>query len=76
MPTREEWAVIGLLLGAVAVVGIAVLVLRKKASPQRIQLKKVGEGRVVLHNLEEREVVRDREGNLKKIIIHRKVYYQ
>jgi len=73
MPTREEWVVIGLLLGAVAVVGIAVLVLRKKPSPQRIQLKKVSEGRVVLRNLERVKLIRDREGNLSEMEIHREV---
>jgi len=73
MPTREEWAIIGLILGAVAVVGIAVWVLRKKTSPQRIQLRKVGESKVVLRNLERRKVIRDREGNIQEIIIEREV---
>ena len=64
---------IGLVLGAVAVVGVAVWVLRKKTNPQRLQLKKVSEGRVVFKNLEEREIIRDRDGNIKKIVIHREL---
>lgn len=73
MPTRDAWIVIGLVLGAVAVVGVAVWVLRKKTNPQRLQLKKVSEGRVVFKNLEEREIIRDRDGNIKKIVIHREL---
>jgi len=73
MPTKEDWIAVGLILGAVAVVGIAFYVLsRKKASAQRIQLKRV-RPRVVLRNLERREYLRDREGNLKAIVIHREV---
>jgi len=73
MPSRDEWIVIGLILGAAAVIGIGILVLRKKASPQRLQLKRVGEGKVVLRNLERVKVERDREGNLKELVIHREV---
>jgi len=73
MPTRDEWIAIGLLLGAVAVVGIAVLVLRKKPSAQRIQLKRISEKRVVLRNLERVKVERDRDGNLSELVIHREV---
>jgi hypothetical protein len=68
MPSRDEWIVIGLVLGALAIVGIGIFVLRKKSSPQRLQLK-----RVVLRNEERVEMHRDREGNLKELVIHREV---
>ena len=73
MPSRDDWIIIGLVLGVVAVIGVTVWVLRKKASPQRLQLKRLSEPKVVMRNLEEREIIRDREGNLKKIVIHREV---
>jgi len=73
MPTRDEWIAIGLLLGAIAVVGIGIFVLRKKASPQRIQLRRVSEPKIVYQNIERRVIERDREGNLKAIVIHRQV---
>ena len=68
MPSRDDWIVIGLVLGALAVLGVTVWVLRKKSSPQRLQLK-----RVVLRNEERVKVERDREGNLKELVIHREV---
>jgi len=72
MPGREDWVVAGLLIGAVAFLGVVVYLSRKKAG-QRIALKKIGEKRIVLRNLERVEMVRDREGNLKEMIIHREV---
>ena len=68
MPSRDDWIVIGLVLGALAIVGIGIFVLRKKASPQRLQLK-----RVVLRNEERVKIERDREGNLSELVIHREV---
>mgnify|MGYP001616691424 CR=1 FL=1 len=73
MPSRDEWIVIGLVLGALAIVGVGIFVLKKKSSPQRIQLKKIGEGRVVLRNLETTKVIRDREGNIISLEVHREV---
>ena len=73
MPSRDDWIVIGLILGAVAILGIGIFVLRKKSSPQRIQLRKVSEGRVVLRNEERVKLIRDREGNLSEMVIHREV---
>jgi len=71
MPTRDEWAVIGLILGAVAVVGVAVWVLsRKKASPRRLGLKKIS-GKTTYSNIEEYEIFEDRPGVI-KVRIHRK----
>lgn len=72
MPSRDEWIVIGLVLGALAIVGIGIFVLRKKASPQRLQLKRV-QPQVMFSNLERRKVIRDREGNIKEVIIIREV---
>jgi len=72
MPSKEDWVAIGLILGAVVVVGVAVLVLRKKSSPKRIQLKRV-QPQVVFKNLERRKIIRDRDGNIKEIEIHREV---
>lgn len=71
MPSRDEWIVIGLVLGALAIVGIGIFVLKKK-SPQRIQLKRV-QPQVMFSNLERRKVIRDREGNIKEVIIIREV---
>jgi len=68
MPSREDWIVIGLVLGALALVGIGYLI-SKKPSPQRIQLK-----RVVLRNEERVKLIRDREGNLDELVIHREVH--
>jgi len=73
MPTREEWIIIGLVLGAVAFVGAVFYLSKRKASPQRIQLKRVNQPQVVLKNLERRKILRDREGNIKEIIIEREV---
>ena len=68
MPSRDDWIVIGLVLGALAIVGIGYFVLKKKSSPQRLQLK-----RVVLRNEERVKIERDREGNLSELVIHREV---
>lgn len=72
--SREDWIALAVVLGAVASVGIAVYVLsRRKASPKRVQLKRINEGRVVLRNLERVKMIRDREGNLSEMEIHREV---
>jgi len=76
LPTRDDWIVAGLVLGVVAVLGISIFVLSKrKSSPRRIQLKPrvVEQPRTVLKNIERREIIRDKEGNIKEIIIHRNV---
>lgn len=73
MVSRDDWIVVGLILGAVAVVGIAIFVLKKKPTGQKIQLKKVGERRVIMSNEERVTMERDREGNLKELVIHREV---
>lgn len=70
---KSDWIVIGLVLGAVAVVGVAFFVLRKKPAGQKIQLKKVGERQVIMRNEERVRMERDREGNLKELVIHREV---
>jgi len=71
---KSDWIVIGLVLGAVAVVGVAAYILsRKKSSPKRMQLTRVSQPQVVLKNLERRQYERDSEGNLKAIVIHREV---
>ena len=72
MPSKEDWVVVGLILGALAILGIGIFVLRKKSSPQRIQLKRV-QPQVMFTNLERRKVIRDREGNIKEVIITREV---
>jgi len=74
LPTRDDYIVAGLIVGVVAVLGISIFVLSKrKSSPRRIQLKRVNEPRVVYENVERREIERDKEGNLKAIVIHREV---
>lgn len=72
MPSRDEWIIVGLLVVAVAVVGIGIFVLRKKSSAQRIQLKRV-QPQVMFSNLERRKIIRDSEGNIKEVIIIREV---
>jgi len=69
MPTQDEWIVIGLLLGLVAVVGIGIFVSRKKPSP-RIKLRPI---KPILSNLERRKITRDKEGNISEILIIREV---
>lgn len=74
MVSRDDWIALAVVLGVVASVGIAVYVLsRRKSSPKRVQLKRVGEKRVVLRNVERAKVLRDSEGNLSEIVIHREV---
>ena len=75
MPSRDDWIVIGLVLGALAIVGIGIFVLRKKASPQRIQLKKIGQGKVLYQNLEEHEIFEPEPGRI-VVRIRRKVVRQ
>jgi len=76
MPTREDYIALALVLGAVAVVGVTVWVLsRRKASPQRIQLKKIGQGKVTYQNLEEHEIFEPEPGRI-IVKIRRKVVRQ
>lgn len=64
---KQDWIVAGVIVGVLAAVGITIFVLSRKKS-SGYTLKKV-----VLRNLERQEIIRDREGNIKEIIIHREV---
>lgn len=72
MPTKEDWIVIGLVLGALAIVGIGYFVLKKKSSPRRIQLKRIGQSKISYQNLEEHEIFEPEPGRI-IVRIRRKV---
>jgi hypothetical protein len=80
MPTKGEWALIALILGAIAFAGVAIYLTRKNA-PQGLSLKRINqpqqqiqqEPRVVLQNEERAELIHDGEGVLTEIIVHRKI---
>jgi DNA-directed RNA polymerase subunit RPC12/RpoP len=77
---REEWIGLAILLGAIAVIGLAILVFKPKGSYENpcptcgsSRLVKVREGKVILRNREIRKLIRDAEGRLVAIEIHREV---
>jgi len=72
MPSREDWLVLAVLFGIIAVVGGAIYLSRKKASPQRIQLRKIGQSKIVYQNLEEHEIFEPEPGRI-VVRIKRKV---
>ena len=63
---------LGLIIGAFATVGVLAWFFKKRGSPQ-LKLRRLTEPKIVLRNLERREIIRDREGNIKEIVIHREV---
>ena len=62
----------GVILGGLVLVGVLAWAFKKRGSPQ-LRLKRLTEPKIVLRNLERREIVRDWEGNIKEIVIHREV---
>lgn len=81
MPSKTEWAVAGIIIATLAGIGIALYLTRKPAG-QGLSLKRIQsqpqpqtiqEPKVVLQNEERAELIRDSDGNLTEIVIHRKV---
>jgi hypothetical protein len=77
---REDWIGLAVLLGGLAVLGLIFLFGKPKASSESLcptcgsgKLVKVKAGRVLLRNKEVRKLIRDREGRLVGIEIHREV---
>jgi len=69
MPSREDWIVAGLILSAVALLGVTIFITKRKSSPQRIQLKRVS-AKTTYSNLEEYEITEDKTGVI-KVKVHR-----
>jgi hypothetical protein len=75
MPSKEDWIIAGVIVAVLAALGITIYVLHlRKVSGRQIQLKKVGNGRTVMSNYERVDMVRDHNGNLSHLIIHREVH--
>ena len=72
MPSREDWIVGGIVVAVLAALGITLFVLSRKKPSSGYTLRKI-ERQPVLTNLERVKLVRDREGNLSELIIHREV---
>jgi hypothetical protein len=77
---REDWIGLAVLLGGLALIGLIFLLGRPKASSETPcptcgggRLVKVSDGRVLLRNKEVRKLIRDSEGRLVAIEIHREV---
>jgi len=71
---RDDWIIAGVILGGLFLVGVLAWALKKHGSPRReFKLRRVTEPHVILKNIERRKVIRDKEGNLKEIIITREV---
>jgi len=74
---RDDWIVAALLLGGIALIGIVAWAVSKrggsKPSREGIRLRRVAESRVVLRNVERVKIIRDREGRLMELEIHREV---
>lgn len=73
MPSKEDWIVGGVIVAVLAVLGITVYVVSKKKS-SGYALKKISSGQPILSNYERVQMVRDREGNLSEMIIHREIH--
>ena len=75
MASKEDWIVGGIIIAALAALGITIYVLhRRKISGQKLQLKKISDGRPILSNLERVHLVRDRDGNLRDLVIRREIH--
>ena len=84
MPTRGEWAIIALIVGAVAVVGVAFYLSRRKTvqgqEMQLVRVKKQDASKntetpiVVLQNEERIQIVRDGNGALKELLVRRVIH--
>lgn len=72
MPSREEWVVGGIIVAVLAALGITIFVLSRRKPSSGYTLRRV-ERQPVLTNLERVKLVRDREGYLTELIIHREV---
>ena len=75
MASREDLIVAGLIIGGIALVGIVAWAVTKRGgSPRReFRLKRVSEPKLVLKNLETTKVIRDQEGNIVALEVHREV---
>jgi len=73
---REDWIAAALILGVFAFVGLlAWASKRRQSKPSRgeVRLKRVTEPRVVLKNVERSKIIRDWEGNIVALEVHREV---
>ena len=74
---REDWIVAALILGGIAFVGVVSWAVSKRggSKPARegIRLKRVARPKIVLRNVERVKTIRDREGRLMELEIHREV---
>lgn len=78
MPSREDWIVGGIIAAILAALGISltyyVLVRKKKAEAYTLRRISHAERQPILTNLERVKLIRDREGNLKELVIHREIH--
>lgn len=82
MVSKGDWAVVGIVIAALAGVGIALYLTRKPVA-QGLTLKRVinqqthtvetVQQNTILENEERVEIERNHDGSLKEIVIHRKV---
>ena len=72
MPSRNDWIIGGIIVAALAAVGITLYLTRKKPA-EGYHLKRIGVGQPILTNLERVKLIRNRDGSLSELVIHRTV---
>jgi len=74
---REDWIVAALIGIGIAFVGIVAWAVSRpkesKPSSEGIRLRRVAKPKIVLRNVERVKVIRDRDGGLQELEIHREV---
>lgn len=76
MARQEDWFAVALVLGVFAFVGLVAWATKRKGSKptsEGIRLKRVGQSKIVLRNVERVKAIRDHEGRLQELEIHREV---
>lgn len=74
MPSREDWIVGGIIVAALAAIGITIYVLHKRKTSAQFQLRKISDGRPIMSNSERVQMLRNRDGSLRELVIRREIH--
>jgi hypothetical protein len=73
MPSREEWIAGGIIAAVLAGLGITLFVVLKRKKSSGYTLRRV-DRQPILTNFERVKLVRNREGYLDELVIHREIH--
>jgi hypothetical protein len=72
--SKEDWIVGGIIVAVLAALGVTIYVLHRRKTSASYQLKKISDGRPIMSNFERVQMLRDRNGNLRELLIRREIH--